>query len=495
MKIKSFENYIAEKRRNPDKNVQDKVSIVDIIQKINLEDNLKNWFLSFRDKLTTNFINYNTAYNTPAGYYSYPAVNYLRETGVDKNLSLKPFIDIYNVIKGYELVPKKLIEPNSKVIKQVPEVNLLEIKNIDNILSEVYENFQNEVLKIKGVSPYKDLYKTLLEDYKKTLNILNFEDTSTNSRKRNLYKEIQSLGGKRKYLTANLKDLDFSNFSCEISFHITTEDNEKVFVSSYPYDDYTGIPNLFLLKLYFDKTYSLHERQKGISRNLKKSYKKIIKDYFDVIQNYFNLNEKVIKILSSKLINRFFFDYVASDVFPFVPSSNYIEFIKIKKDDSIISYGSDKETVKNYLNKISKELSKKDYEFDPNFLNYIDDPISEEFKTTIRRLESFEPVAHNFKLPYIYEKLHDLIENIENGEDEYYVPFLYTAVMLVSHYVESNSPVSRISSSVFKKAGINGFIDYGDEESFIHPNEPSQALFLSSDIVEERQVVNIANYG
>jgi hypothetical protein len=70
MRLKSFQNYLTEKRRNPEVNRD--INIVEFIKNTIGNDSLDNWFISFRRKNTVTFINPFTGYNTPAGYYAYP---------------------------------------------------------------------------------------------------------------------------------------------------------------------------------------------------------------------------------------------------------------------------------------------------------------------------------------------------------------------------------------------------------------------------------------
>jgi hypothetical protein len=71
-RIKTLSEFITEKRRRPD--VNKKENLYDFIIRVtdDFDDGLEPWFISFRKKRTTTFINPFTEFETPAGYYCYP---------------------------------------------------------------------------------------------------------------------------------------------------------------------------------------------------------------------------------------------------------------------------------------------------------------------------------------------------------------------------------------------------------------------------------------
>jgi hypothetical protein len=141
MRIKSFQDYLTEKRRNPE--INRKINFIEFIKNTIGNDSLDNWFISFREEDTVTFINPFTGYNTPAGYYAYPLSKKDYDL-ITKNLTHKSSNDEIKkrLEKVYPFVPDKsntihLFKIKQNKIKQ--NKILTENSNAFNHIKEFYD--------------------------------------------------------------------------------------------------------------------------------------------------------------------------------------------------------------------------------------------------------------------------------------------------------------------------------------------------------------------
>ena len=147
--------------------------------------------------------------------------------------------------------------------------------------------------------------------------------------------------------------------------------------------------------------------------------------------------------------------------FPFANDKEYINFFMLKNHDGILTGGTDKTTLDEYVKKI-KKLYNGVGEVEKLCDSFIDGSYSSDYNKS--------PV-HDTHLLWLL--LYDITKDIQN-----------------------KSKQNRINL-ICRKIGVNGFIDY-EGHGFIHPAEPNQAIFfkvknLGEVFIYEKPKLNIKN--
>jgi hypothetical protein len=474
-------NYnVLEKRSNPELNIQDRHDILDFLSKKSYSDK---WFVSFRKKLTTTFVNPFTEYITPAGYYTYPLKLY-KDRLQDDNLLKTNLYDFFKTLSTIDFTSNidleltnisfKKVKVYSKQLEEFDYMNTLysylkDQKIFEKVKNEYINKLQNLQSDSVSLKPYN--LDNFLNYYAKFGSELNVK-----ADKNNITLNFSFFNEKERFTTKNYS----------IKLNVDGNITDKRALDSLVFIKVMDLPEI-------NHNFKSNDKPIKLTMDELKSivitnYKKFLKKVFSVAFNY---ND----VFYLKTVNNFN-TRALRHIFPFIPSTNIIELVQVYDSSNILNNLENYNNLSSYIIKhIEKRLTTSNVEKLQSFGNELNSLIKKQSVLEAKSLIKSFIEQNQITLPDRIEDYNDVLQKQETIN----VEFLYSILTVLKFFevhIKTNSSykkskLSRSFNNMFRKLGIHGFIDLNSKNAYIAMEEEVQAVFFTSKIIEDRKMIKV----
>lgn len=206
-----------------------------------------------------------------------------------------------------------------------------------------------------------------------------------------------------------------------------------------------------------------------------------------------------------------FYIYIA-DIMPYIsPDPKVVHLLKTNEESVILTERTPYREIKKYLDKLLSIVKEFDNEIRDSFyklytlLFYGYEGFNKEYKNFLEEedLDEFDDVDEAFDMLFnVLDKNIKMIEDVSEERkniiygilEDYeknpkfkhknYVGVLFNLVIALS-IMKKGKTAPRLSTNLFKKLGIDGFVDTLHSFNYIHSAEEQQAVFFTRKVIDE----------